>query len=86
MHNPKKLTYVGKLLLLVTPEGFKPPTLGAEIRYSIQLSYGAKFGCKYNVYDVINNQRLVFLRNRISTFKYFDSWLPQQGLNLCVCR
>lgn len=27
--------------LVVTPAGFKPATLGAEIRYSIQLSYGA---------------------------------------------
>lgn len=25
----------------VTPEGFEPPTDGAEIRYSIQLNYGA---------------------------------------------
>ncbi|GEM_PF-3062408 len=26
---------------LVTPEGFEPPTVGAEIQYSIQLNYGA---------------------------------------------
>lgn len=29
--------------LNVTPEGFEPPTDGAEIRYSIQLNYGAIF-------------------------------------------
>ena len=27
----------------VTPEGFEPPTVGAEIQYSIQLNYGASF-------------------------------------------
>ena len=27
----------------VTPEGFEPPTVGAEIQYSIQLNYGAIF-------------------------------------------
>ena len=27
----------------VTSEGFEPPTLGAEIRYSIQLNYEAIF-------------------------------------------
>ena len=25
----------------MTPEGFEPPTVGAEIQYSIQLNYGA---------------------------------------------
>lgn len=29
------------ILYFVTPEGFEPPTNGAEIRYSIQLNYGA---------------------------------------------
>ena len=33
---------------LVTPTGFKPVTLRAEIWYSIQLNYGAILRCKYN--------------------------------------
>lgn len=32
-----------KLLTFVTSKGFEPPTLGAEIRYSIQLNYEAGF-------------------------------------------
>lgn len=34
------------LFTMVTPEGFEPSTLGAEIRYSIQLNYGAVSDCK----------------------------------------
>ena len=40
VHNQKKQL---SLLLFVRPEGFEPSTLGAEIRYSIQLNYGRNF-------------------------------------------
>lgn len=33
---------------LVTTEGFEPSTLGAEIRYSIQLNYVANYKRKYS--------------------------------------
>lgn len=36
-----KSTLKNAFSLQVTPEGFEPPTDGAEIRYSIQLNYGA---------------------------------------------
>ncbi len=36
-HKTSKVSNVS----LVTPEGFEPPTVGAEIQYSIQLNYGA---------------------------------------------
>ena len=36
-----KIEKAPKRELFVTSEGFEPPTLGAEIRYSIQLNYEA---------------------------------------------
>ena len=37
------------LFIYVTPEGFEPSTLRAEIWYSIQLNYGAKIPDKQEV-------------------------------------
>ncbi len=38
----KSLICKGLADIIVTTEGFEPSTLGAEIRYSIQLNYVAK--------------------------------------------
>jgi hypothetical protein len=45
----KKASHKERLLLVVTPAGFKPATPGAEIQCSIQLSYGAISG-KIRIY------------------------------------
>ena len=41
----------------VTPEGFEPPTVGAEIQYSIQLNYGASF--LLMIIDDINDTEII---------------------------
>ena|GEM_PF-2366093 len=38
----KSLNVIAFRLTSVTAGGFEPPTLGAEIRYSIQLNYAAE--------------------------------------------
>lgn len=43
---------------LVRPEGFEPSTLGAEIRYSIQLNYGRKWSANLNKKDNLSKKKL----------------------------
>ena len=47
---------------LVTTEGFEPSTLGAEIRYSIQLNYVAICKCKYSSSFGLRKPILLYIR------------------------
>ena len=45
----RELNPAYRLSNVATPEGLEPPTLGLEIRCSIQLSYGAPRSFDYNI-------------------------------------
>lgn len=57
----KKARLLYKTGFEVTPEGFEPSTNRAEICYSIQLNYGAKYFANIVVFECNNLRLSLFL-------------------------
>ena len=70
----------------MTPEGFEPPTNGAEIRHSIQLNYGAEMKLEFRSKNYTLFIFLLLFLNYAKSFLtiveiVFPSALPANSLD-----